>query len=131
MKVSNLTLSQALFESVQAKPNSKKLIIANLIKKLRKNHQLKRLPAIIRDIETIENKNVIQISSAFNLSETNQAEIEKIAQKTFPKIDQPKFFYQVDKNLIGGFKMINNSREIDFTLDNYLTQFKENLWKKI
>jgi F0F1-type ATP synthase delta subunit len=124
-------MAQALYESLIANPKSEKKIVTNFINKIRRSKQIKYLPNILRQIDKIENKSSITITSPFELSALNMKNIEVFAMKKFKNITNPIFIYKINKELISGVKISTNQQELNLSLDDHLAQFKENLWKKI
>ncbi len=131
MKLSNSLMAQAIFEISQEQPNQQKKLVDNFLKKIRRAKKLKQLPNILRKINLLENANIVNIVSPFQLSSKNSKELEALAISKLNLSQKPHFIYKIDPNLIGGFKIITSQQELDVSLDSYLTQLKENLWKKI
>lgn len=123
-------MAQALYEGIIEHPSQEKVLIHNSFKKLRRAKKMKQLPNILRKIGLLENDGVVNIISPFELSSQNMKSLEKFAIEKLDLKIKPIFNYEIDASLIGGFKITTSQQELDISLDNYLTQLKEKLWKK-
>ena len=129
MKINSLVWADAIIGSIREKPQDSASIVRNFLKKLTSQRQNKLLPAILRQIKKVENKNTINVTSGFDLSPEAQLIVKQSAQKLFPEIQNPAFNFTVNSEIVGGIKINFQDKEYDASLARNIDKIKEQLWR--
>ncbi|MBI3261261.1 F0F1 ATP synthase subunit delta [Candidatus Berkelbacteria bacterium] len=123
IKVTNRSLAEALFTSVESRPSEVTQICDNFIEFLRINRRLKSLPLILKTLEKVAEDRLgikkVTVVSRFPLTGRARTAIERLVTKrTNSKgamIDQ-----KIDERLVGGVRISYDDTVIDLSLQ---TQF--------
>lgn len=94
-------------------------LVGSLMKQIIKNDRISLLSEILSDYDLlIQNKQLVQITSAKTIEKKDQSLVEAMAQKEFG--DNLELEYKIDKDLIGGIVMRYGNTLIDASITGAL-----------
>jgi F0F1-type ATP synthase delta subunit len=133
MKITPAQYACALYESVKGKPlDDVKVAVRRLAEMLDRRQESRRLPQIIAAFENIwnmeENERPAEISSTRNLSDQEKEMIAGYWSKRSGNSGaRLQFSENIDKELLGGFKLQAGGRLLDASLRTALESLKSRL----
>lgn len=119
IRFSNRDLAQTLLTAVQQQPKEVRQICDGFIEFLRINRRLKSLPLILRNLETVADREFgikrVRIASRFPLQ--TQA-IRAIEQLVLKRTDAAKIIidHEINGELVGGIRISFDDTVIDLSL---------------
>jgi F-type H+-transporting ATPase subunit delta len=133
MKVSTRQYSQALYDLTLGKSQKDiNVAVANFVRTLAKNNQIKFVPAILEKFNGLWNKehNIVEaeVTSAHELKEAQIKKIEKFVKEKY-QAKEVVLQTKIDLNIKGGFVLKVGDEMIDSSIAKQLRVLKNQLVK--
>lgn len=133
MKANNLQYANALYEAAKGKSQSEvNEIVANFVKILAKNNQIKSIENIIKKFKEVWNRKEgiieAEVTSREKLNNESKAEIEKFIEKKY-KAEKVEMIEKINKNIKGGIILRIGDEVMDGSISGQLKRLKSSLEK--
>jgi F-type H+-transporting ATPase subunit delta len=133
MKTTATQYTKALYELTAGKAKSEvNVVVANFVRTLAKNNQIKFVPAILEKFNSLWNKehNIVEaeVTSAHDLKDEQIKKIEKFVKEKY-LAKEVVLQTKVDLNIKGGFVLKVGDEMIDSSIARQLRALKSSLEK--